>query len=115
MKKQRTFTRTFCALLSVVMLLLTLAVFPAVAEDTSEDIEITPIPMEDVENLTPTSTNTASEPEILNVTSGNVVMDLGKTYLPVHDDFEITNIYSFSAYVQTQTGGLLYANTIGSA
>ena len=115
MKKQRTFTRTFCALLSVVMLLLTLAVFPAVAEDTSEDIEITPIPMEDVENLTPTSTNTASEPEILNVTSGSVVMDLGKTYLPVHDDFEITNIYSFSAYVQTQTGGLLYANTIGSA
>ena len=40
MKKQRAFTRTFCALLSVVMLLLTLAVFPAVAEDTSEDMEI---------------------------------------------------------------------------
>ncbi|MBQ9780785.1 MAG: hypothetical protein IJW00_07550 [Clostridia bacterium] len=115
MKKQRTFTRTFCALLSAVMLLLTLAVFPAVAEGASEDIEITPVPMEDVENLTPTSTTTEQEPELLDVTSGSVVIDLGKTYRPVHDNFEITTIYVYNSIVQVQAGSLLYANTIGSA
>ena len=113
MEKQRTITRTFCALLSMVMLLLTLAVFPAVAEDTSEDMEITPAPMEGIENLTSTSTTT-QEPALLDITSGSAVMDVGKTYLPVHDDFEIASIYSFTSTVQVQTGNLLYANAIGS-
>lgn len=115
MKKQRTFTRTFCASLSTVMLLLILAVFPAVAEDTSDDIEITHVPMEDVEILTPTSTTTEQEPELLDATSGNVVMDLEKTYRLEHDDFEITAIYAYDSIAQVKVGNLLYANAIGTA
>ncbi len=115
MKKQRTYTRTFCVLLSVVMLLLTLTVFPAVAENTTEDVNSTLVPIEGVENLTQTSTTTEQEPELLNVTSGSVVIDLGKTYRPIHDDFEITSINAFSTCVQPQSGNVIYANEIGMA
>ncbi|MBO5043328.1 MAG: RICIN domain-containing protein [Clostridia bacterium] len=106
--------RALCALLSAVMLLLSLAVFPAMAEDTPKDATATPVPIVESTELSP-STATPAEPEFLDITSGSVVVDVGKIYRPVHDDFEIASMSSFSTCVQPQTGNLLYANAIGTA
>ncbi len=105
--------RTLCALLSAVMLLPVFSTLTAAAETAPLIPEITPAPIEQTENAAETATS--SEPELLNVSSGSVVVDVGKTYRPVLDGFELASINSFSACVQPQAGNLLYANAIGTA
>ena len=54
------------------------------------------------------------EPEIIDITSGSILLEVGKTYRPVYGTFEILNIYSFNSLVTVNADISITANEEGT-
>ena len=104
--------RTISMLLSITWLMCSFGIMYIHAENNSDPT----IQAVSPEAVTEAETNaSAATPEVVNITSGSVLLELGKTYLLVHDEWEILNIYSFSS-IATNTGtNTIITNEEGSA
>ena len=100
--------RTICMLLSITLLMGSFGIMYIHAENDSEQT-IQAVSPEAVE-----ATTTASTPEVINITSGSVLLELGKTYQLVHDNVDIVNLYSFSSAITIMGTNTIRADEIGS-
>lgn len=93
-------TRTFCAILSAVMLLSILTAFPVQADTVLTGNEAEPPPIEAAAaEETITSSESADMIELINATSGEIRLEKGQQYRIVHDDIDILYVSVYGSAV----------------